>query len=90
MTHQYAPKLIGSCLPSRRIVFIGDSSTRELFYGMLAAADPTAPTAPDDGKKHQDISFSAPGGGPEFQFFWDPCVSFPLSSLPVLAASPAG
>lgn len=75
MTHQYAPKLISTCMPNRRIVFVGDSVTRELFYALATAADPTAPSAPsEDGLKHQDVHWSVAGGGPELQFFWDPYV----------------
>lgn len=73
MTHQYTPKLISTCMPNRRIVFVGDSVTRELFYALATAADPTAPSAPsEDGLKHQDVHWSVAGGGPELQFFWDP------------------
>jgi len=78
MTHAYAPALIRTCLGRRRLVFLGDSNTRDLFFAMCQAADPaTAPAKPDDGKKHTDLSWSSPGGGPDFHFFWDPYVPSP-------------
>lgn len=73
MTNNYSPAAIQSCLPSRRLVFIGDSITRQLFYSMAKLADPTAPDGPPaDGEKHVDAEWKTAKGGLEFQFFWDP------------------
>lgn len=55
MTNNYNPTQIQTCLPSRRLVFIGDSITRQLFYSMAKLADPTAPDGPPEGGgKHMD------------------------------------
>ncbi|KAL7410109.1 O-acetyltransferase [Mrakia frigida] len=73
MTNNYNPTQIQTCLPSRRLVFIGDSITRQLFYSMAKLADPTAPDGPPEGGgKHMDQVWKSAKGGLEFQFFWDP------------------
>ena len=63
MTTNYQPKQIQQCLPSRRLVFVGDSITRQLFYSMAKIADPTAPDGPPlDGEKHADATWKAAKG----------------------------
>ena len=43
MTHKYSPKDIGQCLHNRQVVFIGDSVTRQLYFGLAHLADPNSP-----------------------------------------------
>jgi len=63
MTNNYNPAQIQTCLPSRRLVFIGDSITRQLFYSMAKLADPTAPDGPPEGgEKHSDALWKSAKG----------------------------
>lgn len=63
MTTNYKPEQIQTCLPSRRLVFVGDSITRQLFYSMAKLADPQAPDGPpSDGGKHADAHWKAAKG----------------------------
>lgn len=72
MLHSYQPRDASQCLSSRRVVFIGDSVTRGLFFQFIHAVDPTLPKEPpDDGAKHSDHSFVS-GSQTKFDFVWDP------------------
>jgi hypothetical protein len=79
MTNNYNPASLATCFnpnSGRRVVFIGDSITRQLFYAMARSADPAAPEGPsgEEGQKHQDVKFTASSkaGGLQFEFYWDP------------------
>lgn len=74
MTNNYNSKSLSSCLAhGRRIVFIGDSITRQLFYAMAKSADPLAPEEPiESGEKHKGVSWSSEKTGLSFEFHWDP------------------
>lgn len=70
--HKYTAKDTDKCLKSKRVVFVGDSVTRQLFFSMAHLADPTLPSAPPTSfEKHSDHSFTS-GTGTWFDFFWDP------------------
>lgn len=72
MMHKYTPPEVQYCLRSKRVVFIGDSTTRQLFFSMAQLADPTLPSSPPSSfEKHSDHSLPA-GTGTWFDFFWDP------------------
>ncbi|KAF8587327.1 O-acetyltransferase [Ramaria rubella] len=72
MLHNYGPKDISTCLSSRRVIFIGDSVTRQLFFAMAHASDSSLPSQPpNDNQKHADHTLiSKEGIG--FSFVWDP------------------
>lgn len=73
MLYKYAPTSVSKCLHSKRIVFIGDSIARQLFYSMAHLADPTLPSSlPSSFEKHSDQSFPVGKDGARFDFFWDP------------------
>ncbi|KAF8758534.1 10 TM Acyl Transferase domain found in Cas1p [Rhizoctonia solani] len=72
MVHQYKTNDVTHCLASQRIVFAGDSITRQLYYSFAHAADPSLPNrAPSDGAKHKDATLRTKGGT-ELLFYWDP------------------
>ncbi|KAI0931847.1 hypothetical protein AcV5_004766 [Taiwanofungus camphoratus] len=72
MMYMYQPKDVTACVGSRRIVFIGDSVTRQLFFQFARIADPALPTSPpDDENKHVDYAVTA-AGDIQFTFHWDP------------------
>ncbi|KAG8890823.1 hypothetical protein FRB98_004868 [Tulasnella sp. 332] len=71
--HAYKPQEVGGCLSSRKVIFAGDSVTRQLFFAFAHLSDPTLPSAPpDDEKKHSDHSITSPEANVTFEFLWDP------------------
>ncbi|KZT75102.1 Cas1p-domain-containing protein [Daedalea quercina L-15889] len=73
MMHTYSPKDISTCIPNRRVVFIGDSVTRQLFFQFAHTVDPTLPTAPpDNDHKHEDYSYTTTSSSVYLSFVWDP------------------
>lgn len=72
MLHVYQSKDTTTCLTSRRLVFIGDSVTRKLYFQFMHIVDSKLPSAPpDDNHKHSDYSFTSESGT-TLDFFWDP------------------
>lgn len=72
MIHAYKTNDVTLCLASQRVVFAGDSITRQLYYSFAHAADPTLPSGPpSDDQKHQDITLRTKGGT-SILFYWDP------------------
>ena len=70
--HTYQEKDIKSCLKSKRLVFIGDSVTRQLYFQMAHALDSSLPAAPvDDDRKHTDYDLTT-SQNVRLSFFWDP------------------
>lgn len=67
MLHSYSPPQVATCLSGRRVVFIGDSTVRQVFYAAVKHVDPTVDTRAE---KHSDRSLVARGIG--FDFVWDP------------------
>jgi hypothetical protein len=68
----YQPQDTLYCLTSRQVVFIGDSSTRELFYAFANILNPASPTTtPSDGARHQDVFLRTPSST-QITFYWDP------------------
>ena len=71
--HTYNAKEISTCIPNRRVVFIGDSVTRQLFFQFVHTADPSLPTSPpSDDHKHEDYTFNAAASSLHVSFIWDP------------------
>lgn len=72
MMHTYASADSTRCLGSKRVVFIGDSVTRNLFFHFSHVLDPSLPSAPpDDQHKHSDHSLQSKSGT-YLSFVWDP------------------
>ncbi|EIW87471.1 hypothetical protein CONPUDRAFT_79031 [Coniophora puteana RWD-64-598 SS2] len=72
MLHSYKPDETSTCLASKRVVFIGDSITRTLYFQFAHSIDPKLPASvPDDRRKHSDHSLIS-GSGTMVDFYWDP------------------
>lgn len=72
MIHGYKTNDVTHCLAGQRVVFAGDSITRQLYYSFAHAADPSLPSGPpSDDQKHQDITLRTKGGT-SILFYWDP------------------
>ncbi|EGG08914.1 uncharacterized protein MELLADRAFT_22930, partial [Melampsora larici-populina 98AG31] len=69
MLHPYKPKEVIECLEDRRVIFIGDSVTRGLFYGALRSVNQTI--TQEGQPKHSDRVIRTTGGI-EWTFHWDP------------------
>lgn len=67
MIHSYTPTDVKNCLSSRRVVFAGDSTIRQVFWATAKKLDPTIETK---GEKHTDITVER--DGVKLQFYWDP------------------
>ncbi|KAL8839007.1 MAG: hypothetical protein Q9170_001938 [Blastenia crenularia] len=71
MMHDYTGKDIQKCLGGQRILFVGDSTTRQLFW---ATAKKLNATAADEEMrevgKHEDLVFEE--GDVTVDFIWDP------------------
>lgn len=71
MLHHYTSKDISACLHSRRIVLIGDSTIRQIFWAIAKKLDEEgARLKQASSEKHSDMVFD--GGGVGLDFFWDP------------------
>lgn len=72
MIHQYKTNDVTTCLASQRVVFVGDSITRQLYYSFAHASDSSLPSGPpSDGEKHKDVTLRTKGGT-SLMFYWDP------------------
>ena len=73
MLNPYKPKDVSTCLESRRVVFAGDSITRQLFFNTAHLADPKLPSAPpSNDQKHADHTLTTAKQDITFEFLWDP------------------
>ncbi|KZT05847.1 Cas1p-domain-containing protein [Laetiporus sulphureus 93-53] len=73
MMYTYMPKDVTACMAARRVVFVGDSVARQLFFQFAHAVDPTLPTAPpDDALKHSDHLYTSSSSAIQLSFIWDP------------------
>jgi hypothetical protein len=73
MLHQYKSADVKTCLEAdRRVVFVGDSITRSLFFSFMHIADPSLPLGPaSTERKHSDHSYTG-AGEVQFDYIWDP------------------
>ncbi|KAI6136571.1 10 TM acyl transferase domain found in Cas1p-domain-containing protein [Pisolithus sp. B1] len=72
MLHSYKAADASRCLASRRVVFVGDSVTRTLYFQFVHIVDPKLPTTPpQDDRKHTDFSLAA-DSNVTLDFIWDP------------------
>jgi hypothetical protein len=73
--HEYKKKDIAGCLRQRRIVLIGDSTTRQIFWAVAKKMDQEKAEEEitemlDMDEKHRDLEFRS--AGVTVQFIWDP------------------
>ena len=73
--HEYKKKDIQECLQKRRLVFIGDSTTRQIFWAVAKKMDHERAQEEitemlDMDEKHKDLEFTSEGVS--VQFIWDP------------------
>ena len=83
MMHEYKVRDLTSCLKSRRIVFVGDSLIRQVFWALAKKLD----VREEGADKHSSISIDA--HSVKLQFVWDPYLNtsrlhqeFAATSLP--------
>ncbi|KAF9359703.1 hypothetical protein BGX26_011651 [Mortierella sp. AD094] len=69
MLRTYDDKHATSCFDGSRIVMVGDSNVRHLYYSVVKKALPNTST---EGERHSDIVIRDPESGTEFEFYWDP------------------
>ena len=67
MLNSYSAPDLSTCLSGRHVVFIGDSTVRQVFFAAVKHADPHIDTV---GEKHSDRSVTVKGI--HFSFYWDP------------------
>lgn len=67
MLHPYSTPQVTQCLDGRHVIFIGDSTVRQVFYAAVKHVDKNVDT---NGEKHSDRSITV--GRIQFSFFWDP------------------
>ncbi|TVY22590.1 putative O-acetyltransferase [Lachnellula hyalina] len=73
--HEYMKKDIQDCFHKRRLVFVGDSTTRQIFCAVAKKMDQERAEEEisgllDSNAKHTDLEFVS--GGVSVQFIWDP------------------
>jgi hypothetical protein len=83
MLHEYKNNDIQECFQSKKLVFAGDSTTRQIFWAVarkLDYADASRQLAKqiDNKNKHTDIEFKS--GRVMVQFIWDPFLNSTTTS----------
>ncbi|KAH0543254.1 hypothetical protein FGG08_002418 [Glutinoglossum americanum] len=71
LMHEYKERELTACFQSKRLVFIGDSTIRQIFWATAKKLDEDG--ANDDmgvARKHSDLTFTRNGVG--LEFIWDP------------------
>ena len=82
--HEYNAKDVTTCLKSRRVVFIGDSVTRQIFWAFAKKLD----VREQREDRHSNLSVDAHGLTVEFA--WDPYLNTSNLDREVAAASLSG
>ncbi|KAK0129754.1 hypothetical protein ONS96_000309 [Cadophora gregata f. sp. sojae] len=74
MMHEYTKRDMQECFQKRRLVFIGDSTTRQIFWAVAKKIDQQRAQKEietlDLDEKHTDLAFES--DGIKVQFVWDP------------------
>ena len=72
--HQYTAKDISTCLHSRRIVLVGDSTVRQVYWAIAKKLDAEgAELELASAEKHGDLKFER--AGVDLHFVWDPFIN---------------
>ena len=82
--HEYIAKDVTTCLESRRVVFIGDSVTRQIFWAFAKKLD----FQEQGEEKHANITVDA--HGLRIEFVWDPYLNTSTFDREVAVASSSG
>ncbi|XP_028926669.1 N-acetylneuraminate 9-O-acetyltransferase [Ornithorhynchus anatinus] len=72
MMHRYKVSEAKSCLVDKRIVFVGDSRIRQLFYSFVKIINPQFR---EEGNKHENIPFEDKATAVKVDFLWHPEVN---------------
>ena len=83
MMHEYNAKDVVTCLKSRRVVFIGDSVTRQIFWAFARKLDVQG----HGEDKHSNISVDAQGL--KVDFIWDPYLNTSSFHREITTTSPS-
>ncbi|GAA5991803.1 hypothetical protein JCM11641_001762 [Rhodosporidiobolus odoratus] len=67
MLHPYSPRQVGQCFAGRDVVFVGDSTVRQVFYATVKHVDKNIDTIAE---RHSDRTLTV--NGITFTFLWDP------------------
>jgi hypothetical protein len=73
LLHEYNAEDIGTCIGNKRIVVVGDSGVRQIFFAMVRKLDPE--DVDDLGNmapKKGNIRYKSRSTDVELQFIWDP------------------
>ena len=74
MIHTYQTADIVSCLGDRELLFVGDSTGRQIFWAFARKLDQRkAEDRGYGGTQHSDLDFS--GNGVRLKFLWDPFIN---------------
>ncbi|KAG0338811.1 hypothetical protein BG004_007059, partial [Podila humilis] len=88
MLKTYDTASTSTCIRGFRIVMIGDSVVRQLYYSIVKKIIPDANT---NGDRHSDIFFKDDASGVSFEFYWDPFLNSTRAiamTTPLLAHTP--
>lgn len=81
LMHQYTAKDIRTCLNGQRIVYIGDSTARQLFWATAKKLNATGAKAyMQEVDKHEDLVFE------DVRFVWDPFLNSSNSRAELLSS----
>lgn len=69
MLHHYQSKDVGTCLKGQRVLFIGDSTARQVFYGAMRTIDSELK---DDLSMDKSPHIVKNLNGVSFESYWDP------------------
>jgi hypothetical protein len=83
MVHSYQDKDIHACLGDQRVVFVGNSTIRQIFWATVRQTDPDGvPKREDSDQEPKDIAIRS--GNVTFQFVWDPWMDSTILSHELL------
>lgn len=70
MLHRYKKKETVKCLKGKRVIYMGDSTSRKAFFGAVRAINTTAGDFDNLDDKHKDWKYDLEGVS--YEFIWDP------------------
>ena len=90
MMYDYQPEDVSACLGSRRVVFIGDSVTRLLYFQFAHSIDPLLSTSPqEESNRHSDYTYMT-ANGIELSFYWAPYLNTSTTFNQLRPSGPPG
>lgn len=70
MLHHYKANDVGKCLTGKRVLYMGDSTSRQAYYGAVRAVNSSLEDGGTTEEKHRNIYREL--NGVSYEFFWDP------------------